>query len=189
VPQLKNLLGFIKSIRGSACFTDLFGIIPFPGTQIFQQYGLQYGLEGWWLKEVPHGGRRFLHQYLRRYFPQNERPFFVSPQITPLIKKSVCEQAEQRFIFRSFGIRLKDNRYSLSNKGRLGKYFYFVVVKMARGAFMELSSALSYFAPALDTRFLLPYYKLLAKLWRGCKQFCLGMLIRRRRQYGTLLRT
>lgn len=72
VDQVHNTTKIIKRLRPYVDEFNPLGImIPVPGTEIYQEYALQYGLEGWWLKT------RFGHRYRSNsYYPYFRKRFY-----------------------------------------------------------------------------------------------------------------
>ncbi len=50
--ELENTLHFMEKIAPLADAFSIMGVlVPYPGTQIYNTYHLQYGFTNWWLKE------------------------------------------------------------------------------------------------------------------------------------------
>lgn len=58
VPDIENSINFMKSLSVSSININPFGIlIPFPGTELYEEYKKEYGFENWWLDKEKFTGR------------------------------------------------------------------------------------------------------------------------------------
>lgn len=138
--HLQNNLDFMEKHRGRCSFT-FFIPVPFPGTQLYQDFHREFGFTGWWLEDrlepLEKAGMP-LFRWLRTRDPFLERDFFNYP---PAIREMLC-------------------RFPLSTRHAVHRTGWKMTLsRAAQGVSSLASRVLFLFSPRLENRVMKPLYR------------------------------
>lgn len=163
--DIKRQVEFIIEVSPLTYFTDLFGIIPFPGTELYEKYNEKYNFKEWWLDRRMQRRKLHLYQCIKRYFPHQESPFFpLSPAIRTMIKKA-CSVIDDNSIYFYSMMRQIKGKYIIIDREKLRRLPSFIIIRAIKLFFANFSKVVSSFSPELDLKLLVPFYRIIRKLY------------------------
>jgi len=123
-------------------------LVPFPGTEIYEEHKKQYGFENWWLTsdwnyDVP---RKETHSYM-------ESKIFIMGSVLDADFFDYSKEAKKKII--------EVFKFMYLHNIRIQKSFF----NPARKALLELSDRLQSFSPRLERMVFTPLQKLRRKAW------------------------
>ncbi|MFA4984858.1 MAG: radical SAM protein [Candidatus Omnitrophota bacterium] len=169
IEETERLLEFINEVYPFVYFFDINRIVPFPGTELYNEYYQQYGFKDWWLR--PEYFQRDLHLYqeFRNYYPNTERPFFPLPSRMIVRMEKAYSFLDERLMLTRAMIRKCKGKYEVLNQERVSAAVVFRVRRIIKLSLIAISKFLSSHSPELELRFLAPAYKVGVSFWRGLR--------------------
>lgn len=162
--DIKRQIEFINGVSHKTYFTDLFGIIPFPGTELYNEYNEKYNFKDWWLNDNLYRKEFHLFQSINNYFPHHDQPFFnLTPAIMTMIKKAY-DVIDADLMYFYYMIRKVKGKYIIISRSGLDRSLSFIIRKSIKLFFIKSSKLISYVSPELELRLWVPFYKFIKKL-------------------------
>lgn len=164
--DIERLITFIHEISPVTYFIGLNIIVPFPATELYNQYNTEYNFREWWLNDKKLQRELHLYQQLRYYYPNAEYSFFaLSSRIIKKMEEG-HSLVDKRNILTQAMIRKKNGKYVVLKQEAVINTLSFKLKRLLKLFLINSSKLLSSFAPGIELRFLVPGYKVAQTIWR-----------------------